>query len=108
MKYKPLLNDSQNVLYYLYPLGICQIRIDFDNFVLAQPDATTLSCNVDTITFTSPTGNGIALPTLCGTLTGQHSKALIKYHTPSVTHYTVLKKLENSKEKLPGCVIVTV
>ena len=32
------------------------------------------ACNQDTITFTSPTGGGVILPTLCGTLTGQHSK----------------------------------
>ena len=40
---------------------------------MRQPE-TTGSCDDDTIKFTTPTGNGMALPTLCGTLTDQHGK----------------------------------
>ena len=41
--------------------------------VLTQPSTAGL-CNSDTMVMTTPTGNGAALPTLCGTNTGQHSK----------------------------------
>ena len=65
--------------------AVCQIRLDFDTLVLTQPISALApggaqdgdghgACNQDTITFTSPTGGGVILPTLCGTLTGQHSK----------------------------------
>ena len=65
--------------------AVCQIRLDFDTLVLTQPVNTPTTanspddtnhgfCDQDTITFTSPTGGGVILPTLCGTLTGQHSK----------------------------------
>ena len=53
--------------------AVVQIRLDFEAFVVRQPE-TTGSCDDDTIKFTTPTGNGMALPTLCGTLTDQHSK----------------------------------
>ena len=53
--------------------AVVQIRLDFETFVVRQPE-TTGSCDDDTIKFTTPTGNGMALPTLCGTLTDQHSK----------------------------------
>ena len=63
----------------LIPSGfkICALssRLDFQTAVLEQPVSTTGLCtNKDTITLTqganSLTGE---LPTLCGTLTGQHS-----------------------------------
>ena len=56
--------------------AVVQIRLDFEAFVVRQPE-TTGSCDDDTIKFTTPTGNGMALPTLCGTLTDQHSKCQI-------------------------------
>ena len=59
-------------------LAIVQVRLDFDVFIVRQPE-TTGSCDDDTITFTTPTGTGMALPTLCGTLSDQHSKALNNY-----------------------------
>jgi len=51
--------------------AVVQVRLDFDVFIVRQPE-TTGSCDDDTITFTTPTGNGMALPTLCGTLSDQH------------------------------------
>ena len=51
---------------------ICQIRLDFVSVVTGDASAGTCS---DSITATSPTiGGSNALPTLCGTLTGSHSK----------------------------------
>jgi len=50
---------------------LCQIRLDFDNLVIAQPD-TAGACATDTLKATSPTG--ASPPVVCGTLTGQHSK----------------------------------
>merc|ERR1712051_1140686 len=55
--------------------AVCQVRLDFDAFVLRQPNSAGL-CNTDTITFTSPTGSNVALPRLCGTLTDQHSNKI--------------------------------
>ena len=53
---------------------ICQIRLDFVSVVTGSASAGTCS---DSITATSPTNsNNDALPTLCGTLTGSHSKCL--------------------------------
>lgn len=51
---------------------ICQIRLDFDNFVLAAP-TTSGSCAPtanDQFTVTSPTNQ--YYPVICGTNTGQH------------------------------------
>ena len=50
-------------------LGICQIRLDFDVF------STTLTSGkcVDTFEVTGPSMSPV-YRTLCGTLTGQHSK----------------------------------
>ena len=63
-------------------LDICQIRLDFDDVVLTQPSTTATSvgkCDGDNIAFTS--ASGTSLTSLCGTLTGTHSKAVSK--TPS-------------------------
>jgi len=51
--------------------AICQVRLDFATFAIKQP-TTKGTCSSDTITFKSPSGNGVALPKLCGTLTDQH------------------------------------
>ena len=56
--------------------AVCQVRLDFDAFVLRQPNSAGL-CNADTITFTTPSGSNVALPRLCGTLTDQHSNIYI-------------------------------
>ena len=58
---------------YSYEISaVCQVRLDFDAFVLRQPSTAGL-CDTDTITFTTPSGSNVALPRLCGTLTDQHS-----------------------------------
>ncbi|CAG9858631.1 unnamed protein product [Phyllotreta striolata] len=46
----------------------CQVRIDFLNFVLAQPNATGV-CNADALIVT---GGGGTVPVICGDNTGQH------------------------------------
>ena len=60
-------------------LDIFQIRLDFDDVVLTQPSTTATSvgkCDGDNIAFTS--ASGTSLTSLCGTLTGTHSKAVSK------------------------------
>ncbi|XP_053624375.1 uncharacterized protein LOC128683128 [Plodia interpunctella] len=47
--------------------GICQLRIDFTDLTLAQPDGDG-NCVTDSITVT---GGNTVVPTLCGDLTGQ-------------------------------------
>lgn len=55
---------------------LCQIRLDFDNLVTAQPPTTGTNtvglCTTsgDTLIANSPTG--VNPPTVCGALTGQH------------------------------------
>lgn len=50
---------------------ICQLRLDFDTLQVATPPSTTGLCTtVDSIAITQPTSGTI--PTICGTLTGQH------------------------------------
>ena len=51
--------------YYDFPF-----RLDFVNFVLAQPEATDQTCNKDQFIVTA----GSKVPSICGTNTGQHSK----------------------------------
>ena len=51
-------------------VDICQLRLDFDNFV-TRAVSTTGACT-DTFTVTSPSGKSPA--GLCGTLTGMHCK----------------------------------
>ncbi len=55
------------------PDGVCQIRLDFNDFSIDQgPDAQPLGdCSTDTFTI-SGASNGIVGP-LCGDLKGQHS-----------------------------------
>jgi len=49
---------------------ICQLRLDFDNFVIADPGAASGACATDTFVATGPTGRNP--PTICGTNTNQH------------------------------------
>ena len=51
--------------------AICQIRLDFETFKIAQVTTTTGTCDSDTVSFTSPAGRNP--PSLCGTLTDTHS-----------------------------------
>ena len=53
-------------------IGICQIRLDFDTFDIADP-ATTGACNTDY--FDAVGGTGSNPPRICGSSTGQHSNA---------------------------------
>ena len=50
--------------------SICQIRLDFDTFDIADP-ANTGACNTDF--FDAVGGSGSNPPRICGTSTGQHS-----------------------------------
>merc|ERR1711892_1559610 len=52
---------------------ICQIRVDFEKFVMAGASTTTGTkgqCSDDSLTISNPTGPNP--PMVCGTLTGQH------------------------------------
>jgi len=53
---------------------ICQVRLDFKNFVLAQPSAKTTGLCVDTFKVVAGAGTGtrITPPTICGTNTNEH------------------------------------
>lgn len=53
---------------------ICQVRLDFVNFVLAQPTAKTTGLCVDTFVVVAGAGTGtrITPPTICGTNTNEH------------------------------------
>lgn len=51
--------------------NVCQLRLDFEDFILAQPDENGL-CTTDS--FMVRTTVGERLPILCGENSGQHSK----------------------------------
>lgn len=53
--------------------NVCQLRLDFEDFTLAQPDENGL-CTTDS--FMVRTTVGERLPILCGENSGQHSKYL--------------------------------
>ena len=55
--------------------NVCQLRLDFEDFTLAQPDENGL-CTTDS--FMVRTTVGERLPILCGENSGQHSKYLFK------------------------------
>ena len=59
--------------YNVTPLSsdICQLRLDFDTFDITETSPGDGTC-VDSFLVTS--GSSRTYPTLCGTLTGQHSK----------------------------------
>lgn len=50
--------------------NICQVRLDFLDLELEQPDADG-NCNVD---FLTVTGGTSTVPRICGSNTGQHSE----------------------------------
>jgi len=50
--------------------NICQLRLDFENLVLAQPEATDHVCQADQFIVSG----GAPIPAICGTNTGIHSK----------------------------------
>ena len=58
------------------------LRLDFDNFVIANPSTTGLGTGTDAFSITSPTA--VNPPTICGINSGQHSEftswKLIKIH----------------------------
>jgi len=77
--------------------AVCQVRLDFDAFVLRQPNAAGL-CDTDTITFTTPSGSNVALPRLCGTLTDQHMYIETAGQTPAATFtITTSAVLDNTR-----------
>jgi len=48
--------------------GVCQLRLDFDNFVLAQPETTDHQCQDDQFIVSG----GSPIPAICGTNSGAH------------------------------------
>ena len=56
--------------------NVCQLRLDFEEFTLAQPDENGL-CTTDS--FMVRTTVGERLPILCGDNSGQHSKLTETY-----------------------------
>ena len=59
--------------------SICSLRLDFESVVLAQPTGTSAAGNYcdtqDRIEV--ETGSGQRVPTVCGDMTGSHSKCKI-------------------------------
>lgn len=53
--------------------NVCQLRLDIDDMVLAQPEATDHKCDFDQFIVTG----GSPLPAICGTNTGTHSKCAL-------------------------------
>ena len=49
--------------------NVCQLRLDFDNMVLAQPESTDHQCQDDQFIVSG----GSPIPAICGTNTGIHS-----------------------------------
>ena len=70
----PLYLFPHNYLILTFVSDICQLRIDFDKFVLGI--GTTGTCS-DSFTVTTP-ANTNATPNLCGKLTNQHRKSFLK------------------------------
>ena len=50
-------------------------RLDLNNLILAQPEATDHKCNFDQLIVTG----GSPIPAVCGTNTGQHSKLYFSF-----------------------------
>ena len=63
------------IVNFCHSTDICQIRLDFDSVTMDQPDSTSGTCD-DEVKATSPTS--FSPPTICGTLTGTHSKKIIR------------------------------
>ena len=70
-------SESSDCSFSITPLNadICQIRLDFDNFDITETTPIVGTC-VDSFDVTS--GSSRTYYTLCGTLSGQHSKFPIK------------------------------
>ena len=51
--------------------NICQIRLDLENFVLADPDISGV-CRTDYMQVTGGVANSGGIPTICGSNSGQH------------------------------------
>ena len=51
--------------------NICQIRLDLESFVLADPDISGV-CRTDYMQVTGGVANSGGIPTVCGSNTGQH------------------------------------
>ena len=66
-------SESSDCSFSITPLNadICQIRLDFDNFDITETTPIVGTC-VDSFDVTS--GSSRTYYTLCGTLSGQHSK----------------------------------
>jgi len=103
--------EAMTRLYTINPVNsspaVCQIRLDFDTFVLTQPNQDLVpvlpavfqnrgACDQDTIAFTSPTGGGVVLPTLCGTLTDQHMYLETGGQTPAATFTITTNAVANN------------
>ena len=62
--------------------GICQLRLDFDTFDIAQPDSTVIpAAGADNVDNTqclqaqfSATSEDVSVPVICGTNSGMHSE----------------------------------
>ena len=58
-------------MYFRLFIGFINIsRLDFDNFVMAQPEATDHVCQSDQFVVSG----GPPIPAICGVNTGLHSK----------------------------------
>ena len=70
-------SESSDCSFSITPLNadICQIRLDFDNFDITETTPIVGTC-VDSFDVTS--GSSRTYYTLCGTLSGQHSKFLVE------------------------------
>lgn len=59
-----------------HSVEICQLRLDFIDFLLDNAVAATGTCATDTLTII-PGAIGTNPPIVCGNLVGQHSKQAI-------------------------------
>ena len=60
--------------YFFLDVGICQLRLDFVDVALTQPNDANGCAGIDNIGIVA--GGGLNPPNLCGTLDGEHSKYL--------------------------------
>ena len=87
---------------------ICQLRLDFDRFDIAQPDATANDGNNDVdrtqclqAQFTA-TSEDVNVPVLCGTNTGMHSKITIALCLRTLLHFSKFNSWENIVPNMPN------
>ena len=69
--------------------AICQIRLDFVSFSIAQPDSETV-CSDDTFQVIGATNN---VPTICGDNAGQHSTFIQSDRISLFTFFWIKKYL---------------